>query len=845
MRSTWCLLFCSHLLVSLTASAQSTLDISKDWRFIPETEDPANMEVYYREDIADGTWTVLQAGFKWEEQGFAELDGPAWYRRWTEIPMDWKGSPVWLVFGGVNDEYVLYVNGVRIKSYGYPLDNSVANSPTATEVSSFLRYGRRNLIALRVVDWIGSGGLQRLPCCLTTDVSRLPSFFPVTMVIDPTRQLIKARLDLTPLGNERGNEVVEVSLHSLEESSIDSSTHTVVMAGRLTGDATFEIASPADACTFELKVKVTQPDRIYRQTHQLKWPGKPQWPGHPELKILNNFVTVLADQEVPDRTTADVSFFNPREGWVFFSLSPQSQEEPIGQSSILLGGATATLVLRREPKTGELEAMQYLPTGTHSLSVKADSHLRIQIRAIPELAYTYYPCTPHLAVQGSFDWRYLEGYVLPHVNTLVTGGGVQEEILEQWWHEGRKWIVNSGLPGISGPLPSPGEIQKVWESTPLLFDPRISGIIVDEFITGSAEQYRVWREAYRLITADPRFQKKTFYAFSGDLHEMNDPESRAFCQALIDRGDLFAVEKYLSEEPTLKMAEDRLVSSLQSSLNSWKNLYPNLERHLIYCLGFLSAPPETLNTSPALDLKVYMDMQFHLLANDPTLWRLAGIMEYSSCYADEEILRWAHQLYRHYAIEGHRDRLTQDPYHLTHLENPDFGQGTKGWTVQAAEPGSVRPGEMDGFSWLQGRYPRTPQGDRFLVFQRTTQSANRISQTIRNLQAGRAYSLKLLAADLQHLGQKQDLALGIGISDVERMDNLTLHAIYPSCYAHTLGEYNQDHPAYFNYYRLVFRARSATAKLVLSDWLSPENPGGPDGQEIAVNYLEVQPFLEP
>jgi len=152
---------------------------------------------------------------------------------------------------------------------------------------------------------------------------------------------------------------------------------------------------------------------------------------------------------------------------------------------------------------------------------------------------------------------------------------------------------------------------------------------------------------------------------------------------------------------------------------------------------------------------------------------------------------------------------------------------------------------MDGFSWLQGRYPRTPQGDRFLVFQRTTQSANRISQTIRNLQAGRAYSLKLLAADLQHLGQRQDLALGIVINNVEHMDNLTLHAIYPSCYAHHLGEYNQDHPAYFNYYRLVFRARSATAELVLSDWPSPENPGGPDGQEIAVNYLEVQPFLEP
>jgi hypothetical protein len=833
------------LLYSAAASTLTTLDLSKDWRFSPDPENTGITGTWYREDFPDNTWPILQAGSRWEDQGFVDLDGPAWYRRWVEIPAEWTGTPVWLVFGGINDEYVLYVNGIRIKSFGRPLDHSVANSSTATEVSSHLRFGARNLLALRVVDWVGSGGLQRLPCCLTTDTSQLPSLPPLTTTLNPARHLIRARCDLTTLGNEREGEVVEVSLCSGEGKIIGSGTQTLTMPGQLIGNATFEITDPVVAYTFELTIKVTEKDRIYHQRQPVKWPAKPTWREHPDLEILNNLVTQLADQMISGGEKTKISFFNPREGWVFFSLSSRTQGALTGLCHVFLDDSTGSLVFRSEPETGNLEAMRELPMGTHSLSVSADQPVQVQIRTIPELAYTYYPCTPHLAVQGSFDWDYLEKYVLPHVNTLVTGGGVQDGILDQWWREGRKWIVNSSLPGISGPLPSPESIRDTWINTPLLFDPRVSGIIVDEFIHGSAEQYRTWREAYGLLISDPRFRQKTFYAFSGDLYEMIDPESRAFCQALIDRGDLFAVEKYLSEVPSLKTAEETLLTSLQASLNSWKSSYHDFEKHLIYCLGFLSAPPETLNTNPGLDLKVYMDMQFNLLANDPTCWGLAGIMEYSSSYADEEILRWAHRLYRHYAIEGHKNRLTQDPYLLAHLANPDFDQGTEGWTVQSAGPENVKPGEMDGFSWLQGRYPRTPQGDQFLVLKRSDQAANQISQNISNLQPGRAYSLKLLAADIQHLDQKQDLTLGIETANTERKDNLSFQVTYPSSYSHTLGEYNQEHPAYFTYYRIVFRAQSSTAELVISDWASPRIPGGPIGQEIAINYVEVQPFFEP
>ena len=46
------------------------------------------------------------------------------------------------------------------------------------------------------------------------------------------------------------------------------------------------------------------------------------------------------------------------------------------------------------------------------------------------------------------------------------------------------------------------------------------------------------------------------------------------------------------------------------------------------------------------------------------------------------------------------------------------------------------------------------------------------------------------------------------------------------------------------YHWLTFRARKTTAKLVISDWRDDTEPDGPEDQELMVNYVEVQPYLE-
>ena len=121
---------------------------------------------------------------------------------------------------------------------------------------------------------------------------------------------------------------------------------------------------------------------------------------------------------------------------------------------------------------------------------------------------------------------------------------------------------------------------------------------------------------------------------------------------------------------------------------------------------------------------------------------------------------------------------------------------------------------------------------------------NRLRQTVKNLDPARLYSLKMIAADRQNLDKKQKLALAIELKGAEIIRDHSFRYVYPSNYGHTLGPYNRDHPAWFNFYRIVFRPKSESAVLTISDWENHTQSGGPSGQEIICNFIELQPFLE-
>lgn len=146
------------------------LDIAKDWRFQTDPQDVGLKEGWFSPSYNDSTWAKIDCGRTWEDQGFPNYDGYAWYRKIILVPQEWKGSGhLYLIFGGVDDEYDLFVNGKKVAHYGSKETGSVHESTTCTDIAPYVKYGGENLIAVRVLDWSVIGGIRKPPAILTPD----------------------------------------------------------------------------------------------------------------------------------------------------------------------------------------------------------------------------------------------------------------------------------------------------------------------------------------------------------------------------------------------------------------------------------------------------------------------------------------------------------------------------------------------------------------------------------------------------------------------------------------------------------------------------------------------------
>ena len=202
--------------------------------------------------------------------------------------------------------------------------------------------------------------------------------------------------------------------------------------------------------------------------------------------------------------------------------------------------------------------------------------------------------------------------------------------------------------------------------------------------------------------------------------------------------------------------------------------------------------------------------------------------------SDEETIRWASRLMRHYAIEGKTERLSGDPYELVHLKNPDFDDGTVGWTVQPAEETSIGVRPHVGFgNAVQGRVGVT-EGNNVLWMKRSDKRANLVSQRLQGLKRGRLYSVRVFAAEGTGNDQTSEAgAIRVDVQGAEVMPDWKF-----------LHVYSRPGNVRLNYHWHVFRALDTTAQLEISDWPTTEQPEGAIGRETVCNFIEVQPYLE-
>ena len=567
---------------------------------------------------------------------------------------------------------------------------------------------------------------------------------------------------------------------------------------------------------------------------------------------LNNLVTELLEVAPVSASSGVYAFVNPRDGWVFFSSTSGAMDS--AAATVTLDGADGPdpLIAHDAATNRTQEAMRHLEKGKHTLrTVCADgsSIERLCVRAIPEMiSYsTLYTKSP-LIGKGPHDAELLEAAIRRNVNTLIVGASssLDASTVQTWTGQGKRWLGGCGIAWGSA-----AENYDYWTGH-LEKAPFLDGLIADEFCPRARisngkprffpEQYAACSEAIKAMHESPRFRGKQFYAYIGDWQRFiweEAQESTDFAQTLMDSGNRLSWERYFREQPTEAEAHRYLDWNLKQPMQAWRAAQPDAAEHLIICMGLTTLPSHNLSNHPHVDYKVWMDMQVNVLANDPTYAGLAGFMWWGLGGAEEEMVRWTARLFRHYGIEGRTDRLSADPYLLRHIENPDFEQGARGWTIEPADDESTRVRTRIGYGGgVQGRVGVT-EGNHFLWMKRSATKPNRFGQEIRHLEPGRLYSVKLLTVDYAELtgaasgDEPAPHALSVEVEGARVETGNRYHHVFPVRRGVRL-----------NYWWRVFRAESTTARLIVSDWQSEDEPGGPIGQELVYNFVEVQPYLE-
>ena len=154
----------SELMKRLNPGMQNAIQIDKDWMFCTDPNDIGKNEQWFAQDYDDSGWhKMAEVGF-WEERGFSGYDGIGWYRKWVDIPSSIGDAPIYIAFGGVDDEYDLYVNG-KLVTHCKPVNVAAL---TQADITSFIRKDAKNLICMSVKDIGGYGGITKLPVVIAS-----------------------------------------------------------------------------------------------------------------------------------------------------------------------------------------------------------------------------------------------------------------------------------------------------------------------------------------------------------------------------------------------------------------------------------------------------------------------------------------------------------------------------------------------------------------------------------------------------------------------------------------------------------------------------------------------------
>lgn len=142
------------------------VQLPETWKF-----KRGDSELWKDPNFDDSKWQELIVPAKWDFQGHRDYDGFGWYRVSFEMPSQLKDENVVLLLGRIDDIDQTYVNGELIGETGRIRSNGSVGRirEEYRELRGYkipnaiIKYGQKNIIAVRVFDSMLDGGIYEGP----------------------------------------------------------------------------------------------------------------------------------------------------------------------------------------------------------------------------------------------------------------------------------------------------------------------------------------------------------------------------------------------------------------------------------------------------------------------------------------------------------------------------------------------------------------------------------------------------------------------------------------------------------------------------------------------------------
>jgi sialate O-acetylesterase len=124
-------------------------------------------------EFDDSNWDEIFVPAKWEDQGYRDYDGYAWYRKTFVYKANSTDDKMVVIMGKIDDIDQVFINGTMVGSTGdFPVIKANDLNISGQEYNAFrgyyfatvlLKKNQKNVIAVRVYDKWGAGGIYEGP----------------------------------------------------------------------------------------------------------------------------------------------------------------------------------------------------------------------------------------------------------------------------------------------------------------------------------------------------------------------------------------------------------------------------------------------------------------------------------------------------------------------------------------------------------------------------------------------------------------------------------------------------------------------------------------------------------